>query len=287
MDYEHLTYLRRHHPAWRLLAAEHAPVIVGFLYRTFVRPNVRVVSEQALAAQLDDYLYHLRGRIADDAFPRSAIAYLSGWAEEGCGYLRRFYPRDSDEPHFDLTPASERVIQWLSGFEQQQFVGAESRLKVVFDLLRQIAQGRETDPDVRLTELQRRGAEIDSEIARVRAGTFSIMDDTQLRERFMQATETARALLSDFRQVEQNFRNLDRQVRERIATWDGAKGDVLEGIFGERDAIADSDQGRSFRAFWDFLMSPARQEELTSLLERILELAPVDPARKSGPTRGS
>jgi hypothetical protein len=101
------------------------------------------------------------------------------------------------------------------------------------------------------------------------------MDDTQLRERFMQAAETARALLSDFRQVEQNFRDLDRQVRERIATWEGAKGEVLEGIFGARDAIANSDQGRSFRAFWDFLMSPARQEELTSLLERILELGPV------------
>jgi flagellar motility protein MotE (MotC chaperone) len=275
MDYEHLTHLRRHHPAWRLLAAGHAPVIVGFLYRAFVRPNVRVLSEQALASQLDDYLYHLRGRVAEDAFPRPALEYLNSWADQDSGFLRRFYPQDSDEPHFDLTPASEKVIQWLAGFEQQQFVGAESRLKVVFDLLRQIAEGSETDPDVRLVELQRRRAALDAEIDRVRAGTFSIMDDTQLRERFMQAAETARALLSDFRQVEQNFRDLDRQVRERIATWEGSKGEVLEAIFGERDAIADSDQGRSFRAFWDFLMSPARQEELTTLLERILELAPV------------
>jgi hypothetical protein len=126
-----------------------------------------------------------------------------------------------------------------------------------------------------LVELQRRRAELDAEIARVGAGKFVIMDDTQLRERFIQAAETARALLSDFRQVEQNFRDLDRQVRERITTWEGAKGEILEAIFGERDAIASSDQGRSFRAFWDFLMSPARQEELTTLLNRILELAPV------------
>jgi Protein of unknown function (DUF3375) len=41
---------------------------------------------------------------------------------------------------------------------------------------------------------------------------------------------------------------------------------------GERDLIADSDQGRSFRAFWDFLMSHARQEELTQLLDRVLHL---------------
>lgn len=275
MDYDHLTHLRRHHPAWRLLAAEHAAVIVGFLYHVFARPNVRIVSEQTLASQLDDYIYHLRERLGEDAFPRPALEYLNSWAEEGRGYLRRFYPPDSDEPHFDLTPATERGIQWLIGLEQQQFVGAESRLKVIFDLLRQIAEGSETDPDVRLLELQRRRAAIDAEIDQVRTGRFSIMDDTQLRERFLQAAETARALLADFRQVEQNFRELDRQVRERIATWEGAKGEVLEAIFGERDAISESDQGRSFRAFWDFLMSPARQEELTALLERILELEPV------------
>jgi hypothetical protein len=44
---------------------------------------------------------------------------------------------------------------------------------------------------------------------------------------------------------------------------------------GERDAIADSDQGRSFRAFWDFLMSSSRQEELTELLAIVLALPPV------------
>ena len=44
---------------------------------------------------------------------------------------------------------------------------------------------------------------------------------------------------------------------------------------GERDAIAGSDQGKSFRAFWDFLMSQSRQEELTDLLAQVLDLPPV------------
>ena len=50
---------------------------------------------------------------------------------------------------------------------------------------------------------------------------------------------------------------------------------MLEEIFGDRDAIVDSDQGKSFRAFWDFLMSPARQEELTVLLSKVFDLDPV------------
>jgi hypothetical protein len=106
-----------------------------------------------------------------------------------------------------------------------------------------------------------------------------------LRDRFQQFIAMARELLADFREVEHNFRGLDRRVRERIALWEGAKGALLEEIMGERDAIADSDQGRSFRAFWDFLMSSRRQEELTALLERVLTLPAVAELRPDARTR--
>src|SRR5260370_22233026 len=112
-------------------------------------------------------------------------------------------------------------------------------------------------------------------MAKIRDGALYVLDATRIKERFSHIATTARGLLSDFREVEQNFRDLDRAIRERIATWDGGKGGLLDEIFGERDSIADSDQGKSFRAFWDFLMSPSRQNELTELLSRVFELAPV------------
>lgn len=77
---------------------------------------------------------------------------------------------------------------------------------------------------------------------------------TALRDRFLQVTSTARELLSDFWAVENNFRELDRTVREKIASWDGSKGALLQKVLGERDEIADSDQGQSFHVFWEFLM---------------------------------
>jgi hypothetical protein len=54
---------------------------------------------------------------------------------------------------------------------------------------------------------------------------------------------------------------------------------LLQNVFGASDAIRDSDQGRGFQAFWDFLMSPARQKEQTSLLETLLSLPPVEELR--------
>jgi hypothetical protein len=151
-------------------------------------------------------------------------------------------------------------------------VGTESRLNTVFELLRQIVHGTETDPAARVEELTRRKREIEEEIARVEAGDVAVLDPSGVRDRYQQLASTAWELLSDFRQVEENFRRLDRHLREKIAGWQGGKGELLDDVLGSRESIAGSDQGRSFQAFYDFLLSQARQEELASLLARVDEL---------------
>jgi hypothetical protein len=98
---------------------------------------------------------------------------------------------------------------------ERSFVGTESRLLTLFELLRQMSEGSETDPPtrVRVQELQRRREAIDAEIARVLPGDMPLLGDTALKERFTQFATLARELLADFREVEHNFRGLDRRVR--------------------------------------------------------------------------
>ncbi|HCW91429.1 MAG TPA: DUF3375 domain-containing protein, partial [Marinobacter sp.] len=275
LDYTTLDLLRKNHPAWRLLRSDHAPLVASFLHRVFIAPNVRTMAQADLAEALEDELFVLRDRYGEEAFPRSAAAYLNDWADNEKGWLRKFYPAGSDEPHFDLTPATEKAIAWLESLTERAFVGTESRLLTLFELLRQMSEGSQTDPETRISELHKRRDEIDAEIARILDGDIPLLDATALKDRFQQFLQLARELLTDFREVEHNFRTLDRRVRERIALWEGAKGTLLEEIMGERDAIADSDQGKSFRAFWDFLMSQTRQEELSHLLEQVLDLEPI------------
>jgi hypothetical protein len=140
-------------------------------------------------------------------------------------------------------------------------------------LLRQIVFGTETDPRARIEELKRQQRQLDEEIARIGAGDLGLLDASGVRDRYQQFAATARELLSDFREVEENFRKLDRQLREKITGWQGGKGELLDDVLGSRESIADSDQGRSFQAFHDFLLSAARQEELASLLAKVHELA--------------
>jgi hypothetical protein len=285
LDYFTLDLLRQNHPAWRLLRSDHAALIAGFLHRVFVAPNIRVMDQADLAEALEDELFELRQRLGADAFPKAGLDYLNDWAGNDKGWLRKFYRQGSDEPCFDLTPSAEKAIAWLSGLTQRAFVGTESRLLTLFELLKQMSEGSETDPQTRIAELRKRRDEIDREIARILGGDIPLLDETALKDRFQQFMSLARELLADFREVEHNFRGLDRRVRERIALWDGAKGTLLQEIMGERDAIADSDQGKSFRAFWDFLMSASRQEELTQLLERVLALPPVLELKPDARTR--
>ena len=67
MDHATLAALRDRHPAWRLLASPHAPLVASFLHRVFVAPNVRVMSEADLAEALEDELYSLREQLGTEA----------------------------------------------------------------------------------------------------------------------------------------------------------------------------------------------------------------------------
>jgi hypothetical protein len=276
LDYDRLVALRKQSAAWRLLTANNAALMLSFLNKVFVEQGARSVVGAELAERLDDELFALNERLGRGTFPQSAKAYLDDWSAPGSGWLRKYYPPDSDEPHYDATVAVEKAISWIRSLEERSFVGTESRLNTIFDLLRQMTFGTETDPEARLAELTRRRHEIDLEIERVEAGEVDVLDSAALRDRYQQVTDTAHGLLADFREVEANFRDLDRDLRSKIAAWDGAKGELLDEVLGSRESIAESDQGRTFQAFYDFLLAPSRQDELKTLLAEVEAMEAID-----------
>ncbi|MBD5785345.1 DUF3375 domain-containing protein [Cellulosimicrobium terreum] len=282
MLHDDVEALRRSSAAWRLLRADTAPLVLSFLGTLFVEENVRAIPETELVARLDDHLFAIHRRAAAGSeqaepvtevrYPRTPQAYVDHWAHPEQGWLRAWYPPGSAEPHYDATPAVEQAVRWVAALRGRAFVGTESRLNTVFELLRQLTVGAQTDPAERLRELTERRARIDEEIAQVRAGRVDVLDAAAQRDRYQQLSQTAADLLSDFREVEANFRTLDRGLRERITGWDGAKGELLEEVVRSRTAIAESDQGRSFHAFYDFLLDRRRQEEFAALVDQVQAL---------------
>ncbi len=278
MDYAAIETLRDTHPAWRMLRADQAPLLLSFLGRFFVDESRGASPAGQIIDALSDELYAVNSASPHaPPHPRSAADYLADWAAPEYGYLRRFYPLGSDEIHYDATPALEKAYAWVQSLQSREFVDTESRLQTAIDLLRQIDQGTESDPERRLRELERRRHEIERAIQDlINDPDSGLLDRTAVRDRYQQFATTARDLLSDFREVEENFRELDRSARERIATWDGSKGELLGELFGGRNRIDSSDQGRSFQAFYDLLLSSSSQEELSNLLERLTTIEGLD-----------
>lgn len=276
MDYGGIETLREKHPSWRLLRAGNAALVLSFLGEFFVDGNRGASSANTVAAALDERLDELNAISTQEAgearFPKNARAYLDDWSAAETAYLRRFYPSRDDEVHYEATPALEKAYGWVQSLRVRPFVATESRLHTAVELLRQIVQGTDTDPERRIAALERRRDDIDAEIELIKAGEMPLLRPTGVRDRYQQFSSTARELLSDFREVEENFRGLDRLARERIATWDGAKGDLLAQLVGDRSDIAESDQGHSFQAFYEYLLSESRQHELAELLKRVSAL---------------
>ena len=54
-----------------------------------------------------------------------------------------------------------------------------------------------------------------------------------------------------------------------------SKGRLLDDIFNEQDYVWTTDQGKSFKAFWEFLMSRQKQSELEDLIRTIMNLPQV------------
>ena len=289
MEYAAIDMLRERHPAWRLLRAGNAVLILSFLGAFFVEGNRGASPVSEVADALDDRLYALNAQNTTNEvparYPKDPRSYLEDWAATDAGFLRRFYPVGDDEIHYEVTPAFEKAYAWVASLQGRSFVGTESRLHTVVELLRQIVHGTEARPEIRLAELHRRRDELNSEIAAVEAGNVTVLDETAVRDRYQQLSSTARELLSDFREVEENFRHLDRAAREKIAAWEGSKGDLLTELVGSRSEIAGSDQGRSFRSFYDFLLSDSRQAELTELLATVSDLAAFEVFTTTGLTQ--
>jgi len=264
MNFEKALSLYRNDKTLQILRAEHFPLLISFFHLAFKQQDKIAYSQSELISLLGDFLFSLERQGITD-YNKPPLDFLQRWAQQG--YLRRYYETE-DQPVYELSPASENALKWLEDLNKQQFVGTHSRLLQFFSLLQQIVN-RTAGPYERIQQLQTERKKIDEEIESIKKGNYARPTDTQLKEDYYLAEETARRLLPDFRQVEENFRELDTQTRQTIIKSNQAKGSLLDNIFEQQDYLWNTDQGKSFKAFWEFLMSESMQQELEELIEKM------------------
>lgn len=276
MNYEKALSLYKNDKTLQLLRAEHFPLLIAFLHLAFKQQDRISYVQGELQSLLGDFIYSLERQGISD-YNQSSIDYLQRWAQHG--YLRRYYEASTDEPVYELSPATENALKWLEDLNKQQFIGTHSRLIQFFNLLQQIVSTT-SGPYERIQKLREERSKIDRQIEEIQKGNFTRPSETEVKETYFLAEETAKRLLSDFRQVEENFRELDSQTRQTIIKSNLTKAHLLDNIFQQQDYLWSTDQGKSFRAFWEFLMSEQMQKELESLLEKVNALPAIQEIKR-------
>lgn len=275
MDFAKAHSLYKNDKTLQILRAEHFPLLISFFHLVYKQQDRIFYPQQDLRNILSDFIYSLEQQGIGD-FKNEPLDYLMQWSK--LGYLKRKYDV-GDEPIYELTPATENALKWLDDLDKQEFVGTHSRLLQLFSILKELVN-KTASPYDRVKKLKDDRKKLDKEIEDAEKGIYERPDATRIKEDYFLAEETAKRLLADFRQVEQNFRELDKDTRQSIIKSNLTKGKLLDDIFSKQDFLWSTDQGKSFKAFWEFLMSRNMQEELEMLVEKINELPAIKQIKK-------
>lgn len=260
------TYRRlRNEPHWRLLAADHGPIIIAILQAQFLEKNERGIPASLFYERVNCDLEALRARGED--LPKAAQAYAADWLAEG--YLVRHFPSGAHEEVYELSLMAVTAIRFVAGLNERRTSATESRLATVIHQLTKLAEETDPNPETRVIALSAERNRIDREIEAVRQGRTKPLGDATALERTREIIALTDDLIGDFHRVRDEFEQLNRNLRRQIMDYDGSRGTVLDALFQGVDAISNSEAGRTFSAFWRLLNDPEQCAMLDHGIEQI------------------
>ncbi|EWS81330.1 hypothetical protein BF93_17360 [Brachybacterium phenoliresistens] len=238
----------------RLLRTEHAPYTLGLLAE-HLGGERRVRTAAELYDLLDADLEELRLHGVD--LPRTAQQYCATWVAQG--FLTRRAARTERTEEFSLTEHAHAALRILDQVHAPRDAVTRSRLALLTDRLRALAQ--ETDPDTarRIAALEAERQRIDQLIDSIRERGAEPLPQAQAVEAAEELYSLALDVPSDFTRVRGELERLHRKLRLDLVEHDGPQGEILDQLFLGVDAIEDSDAGRSFAAFHALLIDPVQE----------------------------
>ena len=273
MTYEKLKNIQERDRTLKLLKSDNFAFTLSFFYLTFVKNGKITLQHSEILSYLDDYLFTINN-IYTNAYPKEAKEYLDDFVSDKNGYLRKYHD-SSDEALYELTPYTQKALEFMESLEKKEFVGSRSKFNIIFELLEELEFETTLSDEERINELEIKKKKLTQEIEAIRSKQDIRFDASRIKEHYMQIEEMVRKLKYDFSEIEYNFRSLNVTAMEKIALANATKGDVLSSIFEIEDEIRQSDQGKSFFAFWQLLSDTKRSEKLSKLLENLYTIESI------------
>ena len=259
----------RNSPSVALLRARNCGIITEFLAEVF--GDMPAVSHENIHSLLAEYLNSHEFEdeeesdiLYTDTYEEKASKYIRNWTDSG--FLTN-YRNEDGEIYFELSSHSSKVLDWLAGLKQEEYIGTESKFKSIISQLRELVEYTNEDREKRLQLLVDKKMEIEHQIQQLQMGEdIKVFEEYEIVPRFQQINKLAKELLTDFKDVDDNFKNIIKEIYQKQIDPTLKKGGILQYTFDALDELKSSSQGKSFYAFWEFLLAREMQSELDTLI---------------------
>ena len=261
-------------PSVAILRARSCNIIIEFFTEVFV--DVTAISHENIHSQLAEYL-NSHGVEEDeennilytDTYEEKAAKYIKKWTDSG--FLTN-YRNEDGEIYYELSSHSSKVMDWLSGLKQEEYIGTESKFKSIINQLKELVEYTNEDREKRLQLLEDKKLEIEHQIQQLQMGEdVKVFEEYEIIPRFQQINKLAKELLTDFKDVDDNFKTIIKEIYQKQIDPSLNKGGILQYTFDALDELKSSSQGKSFYAFWEFLLAREMQSELDTLITELFQ----------------
>ncbi|WP_297249970.1 DUF3375 domain-containing protein [uncultured Prevotella sp.] len=277
MDTNLLVQTLNNSPSVKLLKMRNAEFFLTFV--TSVFDEQMAIREERLHMLLENRLDSQDEQIVDDDGDIQTLAesnetkakrLIKDWTEKG---FFTNYQNEDGEIIYEISSHTSKVIDWMMSLKKEEYIGTESKFKTLFSQLKELVEFSNEDREKRLEILKQKKEDIERQIERLEMGEeIEVYEDYQIEPRYNNLNKLAKELLSDFKEVDDNFKEIIKQIYKRQTDNEGKKN-ILSYFFDAYAELKDSQQGKSFYAFWEFLLSSELQkewDELTDLLYKTL-----------------
>ncbi|TVP77297.1 MAG: DUF3375 domain-containing protein [Puniceicoccaceae bacterium] len=255
---------RQQHPAWQLLAAHRAPLIIGCLKPLFKDAGGEIPLEDARTALTKLLTAHANNPdfdIHNDDFPALARKEIREWIRKGLLVERGGLVFATD--------ALQSAFRFVESIRERMMTSTASRLATVQQRIETLEARMNPDKEKRSDYLKQKINELEAELAKVQSGDFEVLEGEQAGQEIREVYSLATSLRADFRRVEDSYREADHELRQSIIRDDNNRGQVVQRLLSANEALVRTPEGQVFSGFYEQI---ARSNELDKMRHRIRRL---------------
>ncbi|HEL3169479.1 TPA: DUF3375 family protein [Stenotrophomonas maltophilia] len=256
---------RSRHPAWQIVAARRAPLMLSCLQTLFEGSSDGVPVEDAQTALADLFSAHAGNSELDIQGDPAAVARreLRDWIRRSLVIER--------ESRLHATDALESALRFIGSLEGRIMTSTASRLAVVQREIEHLDARLNSDPEARAIQLRQQIKTLQDELTRAEAGHVEVASAQEASEAIRELYTLAVGLRADFRRVEDSWREADQRLRHDIVAEGNHRGAILQTFLDGHDELLQTPEGRVFQTFHLQLRDDVELHAMQRRLRRILE----------------